>query len=211
MNNFNWEEFKTRKIAVHCKNDKEGKDFLYQYCNKKYVDFYNICISNNFNFLLRSLETHYCVFNKNDLYIMERDFCKNQNYKIIEWSDYMSKEFTKDDLKVGYVVEFRDGRKALVMPSRRGKCLDLCDNDRCLVNSQFEGFTNDLFYTSMGIYISTYDIVRVYGYSNIEYKTTELSANNRELLWQREKVISIEEAEQMINNSNVKYKIVGDK
>ena len=38
-----------------------------------------------------------------------------KGYKILEWSDYMQKEFTKADLKDGMVVEQRDGDMYLVL------------------------------------------------------------------------------------------------
>ncbi len=39
---------------------------------------------------------------------LSRVFAEKYNYKILEWSDYMQKKFTKSDLKDGMVVEYND-------------------------------------------------------------------------------------------------------
>ena len=36
------------------------------------------------------------------------DYFEKYRYEILEWSDYMQKEFTKSDLKDGMVVEYND-------------------------------------------------------------------------------------------------------
>lgn len=42
-------------------------------------------------------------------------YYKSNGYEILEWSDYMNKEFTKADLRDGMVVEQRDGDMYLVL------------------------------------------------------------------------------------------------
>lgn len=41
-------------------------------------------------------------------------FYKENGFTILEWSDYMQKEFTKADLKDGMVVHFDSGNKAVL-------------------------------------------------------------------------------------------------
>lgn len=43
------------------------------------------------------------------------EYALEKYYKILEWSDYMKKEFTKSDLKDGMVVEYRNGKRRLVL------------------------------------------------------------------------------------------------
>lgn len=106
MKKFNWEEFKdeNNKIAVHCKTEEEAKDFCNQmyehgmegagewdYSSNTFWDRYrnNTCYGNHGTY-----GTHY-HFNEH-------------SYTILEWSDYMKKEFTKTDLKSGMVIEYND-------------------------------------------------------------------------------------------------------
>ena len=112
MKKFNWNEFKNKynKIAVYCKTEEEAKDFCKQmhehrmkWCNgKSYLK--------NTNYM-RNEGT--CYYGSGEY--STRDFAEKYNYKILEWSDYMQKKFTKSDLKDGMVVEQRDGDMYLVL------------------------------------------------------------------------------------------------
>ena len=42
-------------------------------------------------------------------------YAEERGYKILEWSDYMKKEFTKADLKDGMVVAYANGKRRLVL------------------------------------------------------------------------------------------------
>lgn len=111
MRKFNWEEFKEEKIAVHCKTEEEAADFCrqmhehgmkwrdkvsYLECTRyeRYLD--KTCYTGKGGFA-------YC------------DHYEREGYKILEWSDYMQKEFKKSDLKSGMVVEYRDRYRRLVI------------------------------------------------------------------------------------------------
>lgn len=112
MKKFNWNEFKNKdnKIAVHCKTEEEAKDLCKQmhehgmkWCNgESYLK--------NTNYM-RNEGT--CYYGSGEY--STRDFAEKYNYKILEWSDYMQKEFAKADLKDGMVVEYRDGDRRLVI------------------------------------------------------------------------------------------------
>lgn len=106
MKKFNWEEFKDKnnKITVHCKTEEEAKDFCKQmhehgmkgvggwdYSSNTFWYYYrnNTCYGNH--------GTYGTTYHFNE-----------HSYTILEWSDYMKKEFTKADLKDGMVVEYQD-------------------------------------------------------------------------------------------------------
>lgn len=110
----------------------------------------------------------------------EVDFCKQMHehgmkYKILEWSDYMQKKFTKSDLKDGMVVEYNDNyfRKRLVIG----------------------GFlTGEDGYADLGDYnenlksvVSDLEIVRVYKIKCMGKISSIMKDNNLELIWEREK------------------------
>ncbi len=105
MKKFNWNEFKNKenRIAVHCKTEEEAKDFCKQMRGQ------GMKWRNGKSYLKN---TNYDMFNERTCYYGDGecsslDFAENHNYKILEWSDYMQKEFTKADLEDGMVVEYR--------------------------------------------------------------------------------------------------------
>ena len=101
MKKFDWDKFKTEKIAVHCKTEEEAKDFCLNmhehgmkwndgdsYIEEQYYDVY------------QEKMCYYADGEYSDL-----DFAKENGYIVLEWSDYTQKEFTKADLKDGMIVE----------------------------------------------------------------------------------------------------------
>lgn len=113
MKKFNWDEFKNKdnRIVVHCKTEEEAKDF----CRQMHEQGMKWCSGGSY------LEnTNYNVCNKGTCYYgngeySSRVFAEKYNYKILEWSDYMQRKFTKSDLKDGMVVKYRDGSKRMVI------------------------------------------------------------------------------------------------
>jgi len=97
--------------------------------------------------------------------------------------------FTKDDLKVGYVIKQRCGELAIIaMIDPQGKSyvrkcggwLEIEKYDECLT------FKSD----------SDLDIMKVYGYAYMPKRAIEISTDNRKLLWERKESpieITIEE------------------
>lgn len=110
---FDWEEFKNKrnKIAVHCKTEEEAKDFCKQMHEHglKWVSTNSYIERTNWHVLKEKTcyTNHGCYCDKD--YYIEND-CK-----ILEWSDYMKKEFTKSDLKDGMVVAYANGKRRLVL------------------------------------------------------------------------------------------------
>lgn len=104
---FDWDKFKNEvnKIAVHCKTEEEAKDFCrqmdahgMQWCSKTSY------LEENYFYRYKE-ETCYC----GDGAFSDYEYFIEHNYTVLEWSDYMKKEFTKADLKDGMFVVFRNG------------------------------------------------------------------------------------------------------
>lgn len=122
MKKFNWDEFKNKynKIAVHCKTEEEAIDFCKQMHKHRMKWCNGESYLKNTNYM-RNEGT--CYYGSGEY--STRDFAEKYNYKILEWSDYMDKEFTKADLKDGMVVEQRNGNMYLVlagMAVRKSRC-----------------------------------------------------------------------------------------
>lgn len=89
----------------------------------------------------------------------------------------LSKDFTIDDLKYGYLVELRDGRYALYMPSQNGDVFDFGNTYFAVGNYQ----NNLKYYSNCN---NCFDIVSVYGWTD-STSSIQLTTDNRELIWER--------------------------
>ncbi len=173
MKKFNWDEFKNKdnKIVVHCKTEEEAKDF----CKRMHEHGMKWCNGESY------LEnTSYNAYNEGMCYhgsgeYSSRVFAEKYNYKILEWSDYMNKEFTMADLKDGMVVEQRDGDMYLVLAGmvvrKRGY-------------NRIGDYDDDLKWK--GCYEGG-DIVKVYRITPESLRCIEdvFIKNNLELIWER--------------------------
>lgn len=187
MRKFNWDEFKNKdnKIAVHCKTEEEAIDFC------KQMHKHRMKWRNGESYLKN---TNYYMHNEGMCYYGDGewsslDIAENYNYKILEWSDYMQKEFTKADLKDGMVVEQRDGNMYLVLAGkavRKGRC------------NHIDGYTDDLKWEGY----TGGDIVKVYRITPESLGCIEdvFIKNNLELIWERTetKKMTIEEMRQKL-------------
>lgn len=184
MKKFNWNEFKNKdnKIAVLCKTEEEAKDLCKQmhehgmkWCNgESYLK--------NTNYM-RNEGT--CYYGSGEY--STRDFAEKYNYKILEWSDYMDKEFTKADLRDGMVVEQKNGNMYLVLAGkavRKGRC------------NRIDGYTDDLKWEGCTGYTGG-DIVKVYRITPGSLGCIEevFVKSNLELIWERKepKKMTVEE------------------
>lgn len=184
MKKFNWNEFKNKdnKIAVLCKTEEEAKDLCKQmhehgmkWCNgESYLK--------NTNYM-RNEGT--CYYGSGEY--STRDFVEKYNYKILEWSDYMDKEFTKADLRDGMVVEQKNGNMYLVLAGkavRKGRC------------NRIDGYTDDLKWEGCTGYTGG-DIVKVYRITPGSLGCIEevFVKSNLELIWERKepKKMTVEE------------------
>ena len=174
MRKFNWDEFKNKdnKIAVNCKTEEEAKDF----CRQMHGQGMKWCTGDSY------LEnTSYNVHNEGTCYYgigeySSRVYAEKYNYKILEWSDYMQKEFTKSDLKSGMVVEYNDnyfGKRLVIGGFLIGEdgYSDLGDYNENLKN------------VASGL-----EIVRVYKIKCMEKISSIMHDDNLELIWERKKL-----------------------
>ena len=186
MKKFNWDEFKNKdnKIAVNCKTEEEAKDFCRQMHGQ------GVKWRNGESYLKN---TNYYMHNEGMCYYGDGewsslDIAENYNYKILEWSDYMQKEFTKADLRDGMVVEYNDNRfgKRLVIGgflTGEDGYVDLGDYNENLKNV-----------------VSDLEIVRVYKIKHMGKISSIMKNRNLELIWERKesKKMTVEEMRQKL-------------
>ena len=185
MKNFDWESFKEGKIVVHCKTKKEAEDFCLQ------MNEQGMAWGSGNSYLSY---THYGEYRDKTCYsgdggYQSYDYFEKYKYNILEWSDYMQKEFTKADLEDGMVVEQRDGSMYLVlaeMAVRKAKCNNIGGFDDDL---KWEGYAGG-------------DIIRIYSIIPESLGSIEevFVKSNLELIWERKepKKMTIEEMRQKL-------------
>lgn len=187
MKKFKWKEFKNKynKIAVHCKTEEEAIDF----CKQMYK--HGMVWASGCSYLSY---TRYEVYRDKTCYAgnggyQSYDYSEKYKYKILEWSDYMDKEFTKADLRDGMVVEQRDGNMYLVLAEEVVR--------KCGYN-EMNCYTDDLKckgYTEG-------DIVKVYRITPESLRHIEdvFIKSNLELIWERteSKKMTVEEMKQKL-------------
>ena len=184
MKNFDWESFKEGKIVVHCKTKKEAEDFCLQMNEHgmKWIDGESYL--ENTEYEIHLSETCYA----GDGRFTCCNFYESKGYRILEWSDYMQKEFTKADLKDGMVVEYRDGDRRLVI-------------DKYLIgkNAYYELGTYDE--NLEGVY-PRLTIMKVFKIRQRAILERILDDDNLELIWERKepKKMTVEEMRQKLED-----------
>lgn len=115
-------------------------------------------------------------------------------------------EFTKDNLKNGMIVEYRNGKRRMVLGT------NLIGLDGI---SQFEYYHDDLTVTEN---FTTLDIVKVFDVPNLECKITDIFKPNKSrlsLLWEREEEVKEEVKEITMDDIEEKFgckvKIINNK
>ena len=185
MKKFNWNEFKNKynKIAVYCKTEEEAKDFCKQMHKHRMKWCNGESYLKNTNYM-RNEGT--CYYGSGEY--STRDFAEKYNYKILEWSDYMQKNFTKSDLKDGMVVAYNDnsfGKRLVVGDFLIGEdgYADLGDYNENLKNV-----------------VSDLEIVRVYKIKCMGKISSIMYDVNLELIWERKepKKMTVEEMRQKL-------------
>lgn len=170
---FNWEEFKdeNNKIAVHCKTEEEATNF----CNQ--MNEHGLKWCNEQSYLGK---TCYSTYKKQTCYTgygtyANYAYYKKENYTILEWGDYMQKEFTKADLEDGMVVEYCNGQRRLVLNNY------LIGNDGYYKLSHYgEDMKNKE--------CSDKDIMRVFTISTVTTLDRIFHIENLKLIWEREEI-----------------------
>lgn len=109
---FNINEY-SGKYVMHCKTEKEARNFCdYLHNMGRKWSSSTAYFNNTFWYVYEDKTVYY--FNEG-LY-GDLNFVGEKNYKILEWSDFMTmdKEFTKVDLKTGDIVLYRNGETGIV-------------------------------------------------------------------------------------------------
>ena len=174
MKEFNWSEFKDTNniIAVHCKTKEEAEDF----CKKmheqgmKWNDGKTYLGHTNFDSYFDQM--CYCGDGK----YSRLKYAKEKGYIILEWSDYMQKEFTKADLKDGMVVEYKDGRRRLVVAGM------LIGKDGFLTLDSFQENLESVNF------IVEHTIAKVYKVEEARAFNCILEDYNLDLIWERTEI-----------------------
>lgn len=186
MKKFNWDEFKNKdnKIAVNCKTEEEAKDFCRQMHEKGMRWSDGETLLENTVWYVHGEKTCYVY----GVSFSHYRWAKKKGHRILEWSDYMQKKFTKSDLKDGMVVEYNDGcfGKRLVIGgflTGEDGYADLAD-----YNENLKSVVSDL------------EIVRVYKIKRMGKISSIMDDNNLELVWERKepKKMTIEEMRQKL-------------
>lgn len=199
---FDWDKFKdaVNKIVVHCKAEEEANDFCRQmdehgmrWCTK---DSY---LEEN-KFYQHKEKT--CYFGADGTFGKYEYFADN-NYTILEWSDYMKKEFTRADLKDGMFVVYRNGEIRIVVGNFIiGSCRhsNLCNYDKNL-------FADSL---SVSPSMSMLDIVKV-GKLVHEVSLNLVEEKDLYIIWERkepQKLTADDAAKKLKELTGKDYEIV---
>ena len=104
------------------------------------------------------------------------DYAKEKGYIVLEWSDYMQKEFTKADLKDGMIVKYRNGEMYLKFGGK------LINNDGFEELSTFDNNLKDVDFSS------DYDIMKIYklNLTKVYCLKDIFNIENLELIWERD-------------------------
>lgn len=89
--------------------------------------------------------------------------------------------FTKEDLKPGLVIQYKNGKYAMILPTIRG--LIAIDEDSTY--TELASLTYDLKISNARE--DEYDVTKVYGFSKYCFNAHKIGIDHRELLWEREK------------------------
>lgn len=114
-------------------------------------------------------------------------------YEDLELIEENTDTFTLDDLKVGYLVELRDGSGNMVMESTTGKVLVDESGDWLNLNN----YNNDFKFLDNNN--NHLDIMKVYGFSPYNNKTIKFTKEDRELFWERKEILNDSEKEYLSN------------
>lgn len=89
--------------------------------------------------------------------------------------------FTKNDLKLGYLVQLRNGKMKMVMPKECNIILTDLDGDWHSLLS----YREDLLYEECLDRKMEYDIMKIFGHSIYATHVFDLTGGYRPLLWER--------------------------
>lgn len=85
----------------------------------------------------------------------------------------------KSDLRIGYLLECRNGELKMLMPTTGQDILIAKHGGYYQISALKEDLTTD--------FSEKYDIVKVYGFSSYSSSVLDFDKRGRELLWERDK------------------------
>ena len=160
------------KYAMHCKTEKEAEEF----CKVMDEDGRTWNTGGSYidesNYVTHKTQTCYAL---DDGRYSNLNFFKTEDYTILEWEDFM--EFTKDDLKIGYVVQLRNGDYEIVINSFKGVVFMNMGS-----YSYLNSYEKDLKCNGL---LEKYDVIKVWGFANDVIQSLFIGTISRELLWER--------------------------
>lgn len=145
---FNFKEWENKKVVMHCKTEEEAKDFckVMHEAGKRWFSGLEYISTVRWS----DYKENTCYFFNEGVFDDLSDI--TQEYKILEWSDYMNNHFTKSDLKNGDVIVYRNGKVNIVCVDT-GTCITPKENFNYL-----EKFDDKLTHC----HSESYDIIDVY-------------------------------------------------
>ena len=124
------------------------------------------------------LEKEHMCYVFNDNMFLSKEDAIDDGYTILEWEDFMEKEFTLSDLKVGMLVENRGGDRYII-----------AQNEGYMFGANetgwmdFDNFKDDMTYTYEPE--PYFDIIKVYGIPRLNTNFFNYNIKNRKLLFER--------------------------
>jgi len=133
--------------------------------------------------LISNLAYEYC----GDVFYIEDEVIEQRLNKQLKLDDEKEnknmKQFTKSDLKVGYLVRLADGTLCRLEQLKNGY-IGLVTKDNSWILTLYKEKSDNYDENLKDKSDNSYDINEVYGYSDSGYNLYEIK--NRELLWKRE-------------------------
>ena len=110
-----------------------------------------------------------------------RNWYERRDFTILEWSDFMEKEFTLSDLKVGMLIENKGGERYVVAETINGQLIGTNETGF----TELENYNADMTFMWKGCEYRFYDIVKVYSKRRRGVNMYGCDTDYRDLLFQR--------------------------
>lgn len=182
---FNFEDYKKSEYVMLCATKEESDDFR----RVMHDEGFKWCAGQTY------LKLDYFDRFKNGIgYRFNEGTCESKEfwdeighqYNILKWSDFMNKEFTKDDLIAGMLVEVRCKNRFVLRNGYNGKLL-FASGDKW---HDCTGLRDDMtWHPDSGV--SRLDIMKVYSVVKSPWKMDTLDASDRELLFERTETVEL--------------------
>ena len=174
---FRFEDYKGDYV-MWCKTEEEAKDFcrVMHESGRKWGGGDSYIETTKF---LEYLDKTCYNFNKNTY--SDRDDYIIRDYIILEWEDFMEKEFTLSDLKVGMLIENRGGERYVVAETINGQLIGTNETGF----TELKNYNADMTFMWKDYEYRFYDIVKVYSKRRRGVNMYGCDTDYRDLLFQR--------------------------